>query len=388
MRFVENKQEEGELMRSSIDNGPYIRKDFTDLNNNTIHEPISKMSKSDKDQYFVDIKVMNYILQEKPNDIYNYVDACSDAKQKWNRIKRLMQGSKISQHERHSRLMDEFDKFVVVEGESLTYVYERFSTLINVMDRNKVLPPKIAINTKFLNSLQPEWSKYVTMTRQKYVLKTEEYDALIDHLSQFEPHFFILSITTTIFRHPSSVIDDDDDYQWEIQGDAQEGKLTTAMMLLARVITQRYSTSNNNRLRSSSNTKNQVVIQDGRVDIQSKNIGYARNENKNARRQNRNQVTNAGNGLVQSIEEYDQNVQRHPRIEEQMLLALRDEAGVHLDDEENYFMLDNAYRNNTLDEHNEDSMRGSRKCYKSRVQLLDSWIDLKTGPDVIRFLLV
>ncbi|GJU05064.1 integrase, catalytic region, zinc finger, CCHC-type containing protein [Tanacetum coccineum] len=89
--------------------------------------------------------------------------------------------------------------------------------------------------------------------------------------------------------HPSFVIDNDDDYQGEIQGDAQEDKRTTGMMLLARAITQRYSTPTNNRLRSSSNSRNQAVIQDGRVDIQSKNVGYAGNGNQNAGRTNRNQ---------------------------------------------------------------------------------------------------
>ncbi|GKF94292.1 hypothetical protein Tco_0283992, partial [Tanacetum coccineum] len=37
--------------------------------------------------------------------------------------------------------------------------------------------------------------------------------------------------------HPQSVVDyDDDEYQGELQGDSQEDKLTTAMMLLAREI--------------------------------------------------------------------------------------------------------------------------------------------------------
>ncbi|GJX88539.1 hypothetical protein Tco_0340553 [Tanacetum coccineum] len=128
------------------------------------------------------------------------------------------------------------------------------------------------------------------------------------------------------------------------------------MMLLARAITQRCSTPTNIRLRSS-NIRNQAVVQDGRVDIQSKNVGYAGNGNRNAGRQNRNQVTNARNGLVQSIEEYDQNAQRNPRTEStpgktNMLLALKDEDGAHLDDEENDFMLDNAYGDNTLEELN------------------------------------
>ncbi|GKB35225.1 hypothetical protein Tco_0880167 [Tanacetum coccineum] len=103
MRFLENKQEEGELMKNSIDNGPYIRKEIDNPNDTTkkILEPIN---------------------------------ACSDAKQMWNRIKRLMQGSDISQQERHSRLMDEFDKFIVVVGESLTFVYEREQILLALKD--------------------------------------------------------------------------------------------------------------------------------------------------------------------------------------------------------------------------------------------------------------
>nr|GEY42162.1 hypothetical protein [Tanacetum cinerariifolium] len=59
--------------------------------------------------------------------------------------------------------MDEFDKFAAKEGESLEYVYERLTTLVNIVDRNNVCPILVSINTKFLNCLQPEWSKYVTM---------------------------------------------------------------------------------------------------------------------------------------------------------------------------------------------------------------------------------
>ncbi|GJW48223.1 integrase, catalytic region, zinc finger, CCHC-type containing protein [Tanacetum coccineum] len=168
---------------------------------------------------------------------------------------------------------------------------------------------------------------------------------------------------------------------------AQEDTLSTAMMLLARAITHHYSTPTNNRLRTSSNTRNQAVIQDGLVDIKSKNVGYAENGNRNAGRLNRNQATNAGNGLVQKIMENEENVQRIPRIastpgntnvqcyncngkgyyvrdcpkprvrdakyfREQMLLAAKDEAGVNLDTEENDFMLMNAYGDDQLEELN------------------------------------
>ncbi|GJW96615.1 hypothetical protein Tco_0178423 [Tanacetum coccineum] len=240
------------------------------------------------------------------------------------------------------------------QRESLTSVYERLTTLVNVMDRNNIRPIPISINNKFLNSLQPEWSKYVTMTRQNNNLKKDEFDHLFDALSQYEPHVnasklkkaarnhdpLALVAHSNVYSshshaspsyshtpksyyvtHPSSVIDYEEDYQGELQGDAQEDKLTTAMMLLARAITQKFSTPTNNRLRTSSNTRNQVVIQDGRIDIQSKNGGYAGNGNRNAGRQNRTLTANAGNGLVQQIDENDQIIQQVPRTESNLVKA-------------------------------------------------------------------
>ncbi|GJX71988.1 hypothetical protein Tco_0309159 [Tanacetum coccineum] len=224
----------------------------------------------------------------------------------------------------HSRLMNGFDKFDAKEGESLESVYESLSTLVNVMDRNDVRPIKVSINTKFLNYLQPEWSKYVTLTRQNNDLSDVEYHSLYDTLLQFEPHVqssratknhdpltliahssqshaspsYSHSLQPYYVTHPSSVVDSEEDYQSESQGDAQEDKLTTTMMLLARAITQNFFTSTNNHLRTSSNTKNQAVIHDGRVDIQTKNVGYGGNGNRNAGRQNKNQTANAGNGLI------------------------------------------------------------------------------------------
>ncbi|GJR93141.1 hypothetical protein Tco_0265315 [Tanacetum coccineum] len=104
------------------------------------------------------------------------------------RIKRLMYGSEVTTHVRHSQLMDEFDKFATKEGESLESVYERLTTLVNIMDRNNVRPISVSINTKFLNCLQPECSKYVTMVRHNQTGHTVSYDHLYVSLVKFEPH--------------------------------------------------------------------------------------------------------------------------------------------------------------------------------------------------------
>ncbi|GJX64659.1 putative ribonuclease H-like domain-containing protein [Tanacetum coccineum] len=413
-RFMDNKLEDGEQMWNSIQNGPYKRPMIPNPDNDqeTILEPLSKMTEGNKKHCIADVKVMNYLLQAIPNDIYNSVDACKNGKDMWERIKRLMFGYDVTSHVRQSRLMDEFDKFAAKEGESLESVYERLTTLVNIMDHNNVRPIPVSINTKFLNCLQPEWRKYVTMVRHNQTGGTVSYDVLYDSLVQFEPHVLAskakkaaknhdplallahsnasssqshanssYSPQPYYVTHPSSVVDYEDEYQWELQGDSQEDKLTTAMMLLARAITQKFSTPTNNRLRTSSNTRNQAVVQDGRVDIQTKNAGYGGNGNRNAGRQNRNQAFNAGNGnddsnqIVQrvprtestprkaNVQCYNCNEKGHyardcqkPRVRdakyfrEQMLLAMKDEAGSNLKDEENDFMLDNSYGEETMEE--------------------------------------
>ncbi|GKC23150.1 retrovirus-related pol polyprotein from transposon TNT 1-94 [Tanacetum coccineum] len=294
----------------------------------------------------------NYIPWETiPNDIYNSVDECANAKEIWERIKRLMHGSDIIATVRHTRLMDEFDKFIAKEGESLHSVYERLTTFVNIIDRNNVCPIPVAINTKFLNFLQLEWSKYVTMVRQNQSNKVISYDMLYDSLVEFEPHVLAsrakkatknhdllapiansnassshshanssYSPQSYHVTHPPSVVDYDDEYQGELQGDSQEDKLTTAMILLARAISQKFSSPTNNHLRVSSNTKNQAVC-------------YNCNEKGH---------------YARDCQKPKVHVAKYFR--EQMLLAMKDVAGSHLSNEENDFMLDNAYGEESLDE--------------------------------------
>nr|GEY69550.1 Gag-Pol polyprotein [Tanacetum cinerariifolium] len=143
---LDNMLEDGERMWNSIQKGPYKRPMIPDPDNDQkeIIEPLSKMTKGNMKQYIAD-----------------------------ERNKRLMFGSDVTSHVRQLRLLDEFDKFATKEGESLESMYERLTTLVNIMDRNNVRPIPMSINTKFLNCLQPEWSKYVTMLRHNQIGDTD-----------------------------------------------------------------------------------------------------------------------------------------------------------------------------------------------------------------------
>ncbi|GKE01465.1 hypothetical protein Tco_0069885 [Tanacetum coccineum] len=68
-RFLDNKLEDGEKMWRSIEKGPYVRPMIpnSDHTNEQILEPLFKMTKGNKKQYIVDVRVMNYLLQVIPN---------------------------------------------------------------------------------------------------------------------------------------------------------------------------------------------------------------------------------------------------------------------------------------------------------------------------------
>nr|GEU48944.1 hypothetical protein [Tanacetum cinerariifolium] len=79
------------------------------------------------------------------------------------RIQMLMQGTSLTKQERECKLYDEFDKFAYRKGESL-------------------------LNTKFLNTLPLEWSKFMTDVKLVRDLHTANVDQLHAYLGQHEYH--------------------------------------------------------------------------------------------------------------------------------------------------------------------------------------------------------
>ncbi|GJY11326.1 hypothetical protein Tco_0379511 [Tanacetum coccineum] len=97
-----------------------------------------------------------------------------------------MRGTIQNQVDRETRFTNEFDQFVTEPGEALISVYNHFAQLMNVLERNKMIFPIVTVNTKFLNSLQPEWLKYVTQVRLAKRLIVDSFDDLFDYLQQFK----------------------------------------------------------------------------------------------------------------------------------------------------------------------------------------------------------
>ncbi|GJS17791.1 hypothetical protein Tco_0412263 [Tanacetum coccineum] len=133
-----------------------------------------------------DIKAINIILQGLPTEIYALVSQHRVAKDLWEKIKLLMQGTSLTKQERECKLYDEFDKFTYNKGESLHEYYLRFTLLLNDMNIYKMPLEQFQVNTKFLNTLPDEWSKFVTDVKLVKDLHTTNVDQLHAYLQQHE----------------------------------------------------------------------------------------------------------------------------------------------------------------------------------------------------------
>ncbi|GJS51189.1 hypothetical protein Tco_0624551 [Tanacetum coccineum] len=107
-----------------------------------------------------DDQAIQTILLGLPEDIYAAVDSCETAQEIWLRVQQMMKGSDIGIQEKKAKLFNEWES-VFTDGESIESYYHRFSKLMNDFKRNKHFPEKIASNLKFLNNLQPEWSRHI-----------------------------------------------------------------------------------------------------------------------------------------------------------------------------------------------------------------------------------
>ncbi|GKB82509.1 retrovirus-related pol polyprotein from transposon TNT 1-94, partial [Tanacetum coccineum] len=206
MELYMQNREHGRMILESVEHGPLIWPTIEE-NGVTRTKKYAELSATEKIQADCDLKATNIILQGLPSDIYSLVNHHRVAKDLWERIQLLMQGTSLTKQERECKLYDASDKFAHIKRKSLHHYHLRFTQLINDMYIYKMKLEQFQVNTKFLNSLPPEWR------------------------------------------------------------DDPINAINNMMSFLSTVVTS-YFPSTNNQLRNSSNPKQQETIHDGRVTVQ------------------------------------------------------------------------------------------------------------------------
>nr|GEU70737.1 retrovirus-related Pol polyprotein from transposon TNT 1-94 [Tanacetum cinerariifolium] len=144
----------GRMMLDLLDNGLLF---YPTIKENDVTQPkkYSELTEVEHLQDDCDVQATNIILHCLPPDVYSFINHQEVAKDIRDRVKLLMKGIELSYQERECKLMT---------------------------------MPQVQVNTKFLNALPSEWSKFVTDVKLAKSLYTTNYDQLYAYLSQHERH--------------------------------------------------------------------------------------------------------------------------------------------------------------------------------------------------------
>nr|GEX06787.1 hypothetical protein [Tanacetum cinerariifolium] len=335
LRYAKSRPN-GKLIHNSILNGPYVRKMIPEPGDaNREITVIETFYLQTDDELFdkklkqieADDQAIQTILLGLPEDIYDAVDSCETAQEIWLQVQKMMKGSDIRIQEKKAK--------------------------------NKHFPKKIASNLKFLNNLQPEWSRHVTIVYQTKDLHTADYTQLYDFLkynqkevdelkaeriAKTQDPVALMANSNNPYVFPAPHQDQPSFNQNYLQQPMPNPKYITdpttamnmALALMAKAFKLNYSTPTNNNQRISSNPRNRQIAQSGNTAGYNDVIGnqVIQNAVQNLR------VQNVGNHNGHYARNCTVRLRRRDPayLQTHLLIAQKEEAGIQLQAKEYYLM--------------------------------------------------
>ncbi|GKD49717.1 retrovirus-related pol polyprotein from transposon TNT 1-94 [Tanacetum coccineum] len=384
-------KDNGENIMKSINEGPFHMGTVSDViaagTEGAVQQGpvrarvLNDLSAEEKERYKADIRATNILLQGIPKDIYSLINHYTDAKDIWDNVKMILEGSELTKDDRESQLYDEFEHFRQIKGETIHGYYVRFTKLINDMRNIKMTMPRMQLNSKFVNNMLPEWSRFITEVKLNRGLKESNFDQLYAYLKQHEVHAnenrtmmerflqptndpLALVSNASVQQYPtqsskspqsSNEPSPADNFQLDSGSSSTENLIESLSNSLA-LLTQSYKShlpQTNNQLRTSSNARNKATVQDGRVVVQDIRGRYNARGNGvagNVGGQNRGDNINPGqakpikcyncNGLGHIARECPRpkRLQDSDYFKDKMLLMQAQENGAVLDEEQSLFL--------------------------------------------------
>ncbi|GJX51228.1 retrovirus-related pol polyprotein from transposon TNT 1-94 [Tanacetum coccineum] len=301
---------------------------------------------------------------DRPRSLINHY---TDAKDIWDNVKMLLEGSELTKEDRESQLYDDFEHFRHHKGETIHDYYVQFAKLINDMRNIKMTMSRMQLNSKFVNNMLPEWGRFVTAVKLNKGLRDSNYDQLYAYLKQHEAHAnenkMMLERFTQLNVDPLALMSNVSHQQYNSQssinpsstyvpphfadntqldsGLSPSDNLIENLTNTLALLTQSYKTylpQTNNQLRTSSNPRNQATVQDGRVVVQ------------NVQGQARQVKCYNCNGIGHIARNYTQpkRPQNSEYFKDKMLLMQAQENRVALDKEQLLFIA--SGQDNAIDE--------------------------------------
>ncbi|GJY43606.1 reverse transcriptase domain-containing protein [Tanacetum coccineum] len=124
--YIQGK-DHGRIKLNLVENNPLIWTTVAQEDGTVRLKTYKELSDKEKLQAHCDLKATNIVLQGLSLDVYALVNHHKIAKDIWDRVKLLMQGTSLSKQERECKLYDEFDKFSYVKGTDISKITRKQS---------------------------------------------------------------------------------------------------------------------------------------------------------------------------------------------------------------------------------------------------------------------
>ncbi|GKC50857.1 retrovirus-related pol polyprotein from transposon TNT 1-94 [Tanacetum coccineum] len=277
LRYIDTRPN-GDALRKCILKGPYTptivttpavpaTEDSPAVPEQTTVETVTNMTPENRAHFESEKEAIHLILTGIGDEIYSTVDACQTAQEMWEAIERLQQGESLNIQDVKTNLFWEFGQFTSHDGETIESYYTRFYKMMNEMIRNNLTVATMQVNVQFLQQLQPEWSRFVTIVKQQHKLDEVSYHKLFDILKQYQKEVNELraermaknanplALIAKPITPPSESASEEDSDPEQAQKDKDMQK---NLALIAKYFKKLYKPTNNN-LKTSSNTRNKNV---------------------------------------------------------------------------------------------------------------------------------
>ncbi|GJS24686.1 retrovirus-related pol polyprotein from transposon TNT 1-94 [Tanacetum coccineum] len=196
LRYIDTRPN-GDALQKCILKGPYTptivttpavpaTEDSPAVPEQTTVETVTNMTPENRAHFESEKEAIHLILTGIGDEIYSTVDACQTAQEMWEAIERLQQGESLNIQDVKTNLFWEFGQFTSHDGETIESYYTRFYKMMNEMIRNNLTVATMQVNVQFLQQLQPEWSRFVTIVKQQHKLDEVSYHKLFDILKQYQ----------------------------------------------------------------------------------------------------------------------------------------------------------------------------------------------------------
>ncbi|GJV29894.1 retrovirus-related pol polyprotein from transposon TNT 1-94 [Tanacetum coccineum] len=284
-RYIRGKPN-GKLIWKSIQNGPTPHPMITDpppTGSTVVPAPRKKLDSEFNEEEnkleMADTQAEIILSQGLPRHIFNILNQTSTAKEIWDNVELLMQGSGRTLQQRKEDLFDEYERFRAIGNESIHDYFVRFHKLVNDMKITQLNIPTHQMNTKFVNNLPAYWGKYVTNVKQNMDISTTPYVQIYTHLKAYEPH---AKKTLKKQEQSTSIVDplayvahttsapalsSPSTPSPQPTAQSPNDALMATMTQIANLLSgfQKQFPPTNNQLRTSSNSRTHATVHDGHI---------------------------------------------------------------------------------------------------------------------------